>query len=159
MTLFPHTVAGCAVGAFMPTLGWSIVGGALSHLGLDFIPHWEPDISKTGFSKSKPVTKLFYGMLFLIDLSLSLLLLIIVHQNINMLSGGLAGILLDIDNFLQYKYESFPLLSKIGIPIHDEKSGWHGKTKFLPGMLTQIGVVVIGLWLLVTRLNFFQTLK
>lgn len=146
MTTIPHVIAGAAVGSLAPNLPVAIAVGFFSHFVLDFIPHWDPlfDKNPKRFSRNK----LIFIFLLAVDLGISFAILVYLFEHPQMFLGGIAGILPDVDNFLQYKLRGFPLLSKIGINIHDGNSLWHNNTKFIYAVFTQGIVTLIGLYII-----------
>lgn len=154
MTIFPHTIVGAVVGSISPNVIVAIFGGAASHIVLDFIPHWEPKLTKGKFSDKPLIKRVVILSLVAVDIWLSIVLLWLMRDYPLMVVGGVCGAALDIDNFLQFKFKEFPLLSRIGIRVHNEGSKWHGKASFIPGMTTQLSVAIAGL--LAIYLQLFQ---
>ncbi|OGE31516.1 hypothetical protein A2631_00125 [Candidatus Daviesbacteria bacterium RIFCSPHIGHO2_01_FULL_44_29] len=152
MSIFPHTVAGAVAGSFFDNPIAGGMAGFVSHLLMDMVPHWEPDI----YDKKNRERKVLMGILLLIDLSLGILVLIFVSPNPAAFWGGLVGAATDADNFLQMKFKSFPLLSKIGIKTHDyENHGrWHGQiSNPVLGMIGPVIVAFGGLFYLFLKLH------
>jgi hypothetical protein len=143
MSFLPHTITGAVVGAFMPHPIASFLGGFASHLVLDFIPHYDPELSsKNGKPKSKAI-KIYYTSVISVDFLCSVAILLFLIPFPSMFFGALGGILPDIDNFLQWRFKQFPLLSKIGIPVHDLSGTWmHNQLKFHPTINFLLGVLM-----------------
>lgn len=141
MSFLPHTITGAVVGSLFQNPGMSFLSGAVSHLVLDFIPHFDPDL-KPGRKKTKQ-EKLFVTSVIILDFSLSCLVLVLLLPFPNLFLGGLGGMLPDVDNFLQHKFKAFPLLSRIGIPVHDLKGSWmHHQLKFDQKINFLLGIVM-----------------
>lgn len=151
MSILPHVVAGAVAGSLTENPFIAFLTGSLTHLLLDYIPHYDPQVGK----KAKPSAgkKKFHKIILWIDLLTSLVLLILFLPSPNLFWGGIGGAIPDLDNFLQYRYPVFPLLSRIGIPVHDEGTSWHNKLHFksefinlILGIIVQTIVVVSGIW-------------
>lgn len=135
MTAITHVSAGAAIGSFMPSPITSAGVGFLSHLLLDFIPHWDPKVippNQAGFRK------ILGPILLVIDLSVAVLILVLLIPYPTMFWGGLIGGIVDLDNFMH-------LLSRLGINVHVEGSKWHNSSSFLVGLITQ-GVTTFIAW-------------
>lgn len=140
MSILPHVTTGAAFGSLTPDPLLASTLGFVSHFVIDFIPHWDPELSR-----SMPIwKKILYPILLLTDLSLGLLVLALLYNYPNMFWGGLVGSLLDFDNF-------FGILSKLGLPIHEGGSKWHKTTTFLKGVITQGLVTILGLIFIYSR--------
>lgn len=148
MSIYPHTVAGAVAGSFFESPVLAALAGAASHFVLDFIPHFDPDVSR---NHSMPkLKKTIVSVVIAVDILIGLAALWVLKGHVNLIAGGLAGPLVDLDNFLQYRFKFFPLLSKIGLTIHDEGSRWHKKLNtgsflldFLIGVSLQ-GIIFLG---------------
>lgn len=97
--------------------------------------------------------KLLFYFLLAVDLGVSVAILILVLPYPNMFIGAIAGALPDLDNLLQYKFKQFPLLSRIGITIHDGNNYWHRNTTFLKAVFTQGIVTIVGLTILYLKIS------
>lgn len=151
MTAIPHVITGAAIGALSPNPAVAIAGGFFSHFVLDFIPHWDPSFDRKNpkrFSRNK----LLFIFLLVIDLGISFAILVSLFKYPQIFLGGIAGILPDVDNFLQHILRGFPLLSKVGITIHDDNSLWHNNTKFIYAVFTQGIVTLIGSYIIYLKL-------
>ncbi len=156
MSIFPHTVAGAVAGSFFESPLLAGLAGAASHFVLDFIPHFDPDVSR---SHSMPgFKKTIVSCVIAVDILIGLSVLWLLKGHLNLIAGGLAGPLVDLDNFLQYRFKVFPLLSKIGLTIHDEGSPWHKKLHtgsflldFLIGVSLQLAIFFGGLFYLAQK--------
>lgn len=137
MTILPHVAAGAVLGSFLPNILTSIIGGAVSHIVVDMLPHWDPTLKHLSNPK-----KLLYAGLLLLDLSLSLGLLVFLLPFPTMFWGGLFGGLVDLENFLHLHW-----LEKIGIKTHAAKGTWQTQVSFWPGIISQ--AVFTGLMLVV----------
>lgn len=137
MTILPHVAFGAAVGSLIPNPYLASGAGFISHFVLDFIPHWDPNLRN--LSKRR---KIFYGMLFLIDLCLSVTLLWFLKDYKNIFFAGLIGALVDLENFYHF------------IPIHDSrKTFWHRRTTPLWGLFNQSWVTGFSLLFLIYSLH------
>lgn len=138
MSIFPHVVAGAAVGSVMPNLPLAVTGGIISHIIVDLIPHWDPQ----SFRKTTIFQKLIYGVALFADLSVSLIFLWFVFQYPNLFWGGLLGALTDLENFLHLGW-----FEKIGIKIDSstKKGGWQTQTGVIWGTFTQSVVIAASL--------------
>lgn len=156
MSIFPHTVAGAVAGSFFENPLLAALAGGASHFVLDFIPHFDPDVSR---SHSMPrLKKTIVSCVIAVDILIGLAALWILKGHFNLIAGGLAGPMVDLDNFLQYKFKAFPLLSKIGLTVHDEGSSWHKKLHtgsflldFLIGVSLQLAIFFGGLVYLASK--------
>lgn len=156
MSILPHTITGAVIGSFTTNSMLAFLYGVITHLILDFIPHYDPDLRT---HRKKPlIVKLFYIFALTVDISLSLVILYYLIKYPNLFWGAIGGIIPDVDNFLQYRFKIFPLLSKIGIPIHNQGTSWHNKLKFKPGFLNviigalmQAVICLIGLLIIYAR--------
>lgn len=153
MTTIPHVIAGAAIGALSPSPVVAIAGGFLSHFVLDFIPHWDPLFNKDHPGRFQR-NKLLFAFLLFIDLGVSVIILLLIFQYPNMFIAAVVGTLPDLDHFLQYKFKQFPLLSKIGITIHDCNSFWHKNTTFIKAVFTQGIVTIVGLTILYLKISY-----
>ena|SRR5258708_11593119 len=160
MSILPHTVAGAVAGSFFDNPILAGLAGGVSHLVLDAIPHFDPPISKR---KAMPrFIKTLVTLVILVDLLLGLFVLWLLKGHANLVVGGIIGPAVDLDNFLQYRFLKgpFPLISKIGIKIHDEGSNWHHKLQFksflvnlILGVILQLAVTLAGLFYLNYKFN------
>ena len=153
MTFFTHAVAGAAVGSFIPNPWLAGIAGFISHYVLDFIPHWDP-IVYGDYPKSR---KTLYGLLLLLDILLAIIVLIMVSPWPNLFVGAVFGILVDVDNFLQYQNKFhpnwFPITHTLfKINAHQEGSRWHSMTNMYLGLFNQSWVTLLGLIVLAWQL-------
>ncbi len=155
MSFLPHVIIGSVVGGLSPNVGIAVLGGAASHLVLDFIPHWDP-VDGHNPKPIKPLFKLVFGVLLLIDILLAVGVLILVFPSPRHFWGGVAAAAVDIDNFLQFiktKNKIFPLLSKLGLTAHEAGSRWHSMTNIYFGLFNQGWVTLLGLIILYFQLQ------
>lgn len=153
MSILPHAVFGALVGSLFDNPILSGVAGAVSHVVLDMVPHFDPSISKS--KKLNPIKKKIITAIIAVDVGTALIVLWFLRGHLNLFAGGLMGPMMDVDNFLQYKSRYFPLVAKLGITIHTEGNPWHQKlhfkspiVNFILGVILQTAVVTIGLYLL-----------
>lgn len=135
MTAITHVSAGAAIGSFMPHPALSVAAGFLSHLVLDFIPHWDPQVIPP---KQAGFRKILGPILLVIDLSAAALILVLLMPYPTMFWGGLIGGIVDLDNLIH-------LLSRLGINVHVAGSKWHNSSSFLVGLITH-GVTTLIAW-------------
>ncbi len=155
MSFLPHVIIGSVVGGSSPNIAVAVAGGVISHLVLDFIPHWDP-VDGHNPKPIKPYLKGFYLLLLLIDILLALVVLAFVFHSPRHFWGGVAAAAVDIDNFLQYfktKNKLFPILSKIGLTAHEAGSRWHSMTNVWFGLFNQSWVTLLGLIILYYQLK------
>lgn len=158
MSILPHAIAGAVAGSFFENPVLAGLAGIGSHVVLDFIPHFDPEIKKN--KKLKSVLKFVVWFVVIVEIIIVSLAFQYFRHYPSIIIGGLCGVLVDIDNFLQYKYPKsslFPILSKIGIKTHDPDTSWHHKLKFhsvinfFLGALIEGVVVVLGLGFLLFK--------
>lgn len=158
MVLSPHIIVGASLAnllTFNPLIAFFI--GFISHFLLDAIPHWDYEIKFINNNEDKLKKELNLNKNFKIDLlkiGLDFLLGLIVlsffidGQNLYiLLFGALGGIFPDLLQVLYYKFKVEPLksLQKFHVVfIHSDLF----KFKIIPGILTQIFVVIISIFLL-----------
>lgn len=133
MSILPHTIAGAVAGSFFTNPLLAALAGGVSHFVLDFIPHFDPDIRKT--KKMAKYDKAIVTSIVVFETITALVILSFFINHTNILLGGLAGPMVDVDNFLQYarfnkRLRLFPLLSKLGITAHEDGSRLHNKLSF-----------------------------
>ena len=140
MSILPHTITGAVVGSFLPHPAAAFLGGVASHLVLDFIPHYDPDLS--GKTKPSKRRKLYYTSVIALDFFCAFVVLFFLLPFPNLFFGGLGGMLPDIDGLLQFKFPRWtPILSRVGIPVHSRDGSWmHNKLKFSHAINFLIGV-------------------
>ncbi len=141
MSILPHVAVGASVGYFTSNIPEAIGGGYISHLVLDFLPHWDPNVRDKNMPRWR---KILYIILFLIDLSLGLGLLWLLRSDPNMMVGGFVGAFTDLDNFLH-------LSQKIGIKTHVTGSGWQTQVGVVYGLSSQCIVTLLALYFLYVR--------
>lgn len=140
MSILPHTITGAVVGSFLDNPALAFFGGVASHYLLDYIPHYDPDLRKK--HKLSKQQKIYYGSVMLVDVVCSLIVLSFLFPFPNLFWGGVGGAVVDVDNFLQFKFKHFPLQRKLGITAHSEGSRWHNKLKFSPRTNLLVGVAM-----------------
>lgn len=160
MSILPHTVAGAVAGSYFNNPILAGAAGILSHFLLDLIPHFDPPLSKT--KPMKKLVKKLVTLVICVDVLISLLILWLFQGHNNVIIGGVMGPLVDVDNLLQYGFPNspFPLISKLGITIHNPGSKLHRKLHFKSflvnltlGIILQLIVSILGLWFLSWKLN------
>lgn len=141
---------GSVAGSFTPNVWAASAAGVASHFVLDYIPHWDPIVN----GQIPRGRKVLYALLLLSDILLSVVVLVWVYQYPIMFWGGVAGAVVDIDNFLQYWFpNTFPILYQVfKIDAHQEGSKWHKMTNAWLGLFNQGWVTVIGLLVLYLEL-------
>jgi len=156
MILTTHSIVGAGVASLVttnPILGFFV--GFLSHYVLDAIPHWDYKLLSYEKSEDGKTENLYIGKNFYYDLlrifrdiafGLLITLLFLWDKNFSsfplLFSGAIGGIMPDALQlvYLKYKKQPLVLLHKIHNYFHT-KINW--KNKPLPGLLTQIIVILI----------------
>lgn len=148
MLELPHALVGAAIATKIPNPFISIPLAFLSHLLLDFIPHWNPGLYTETKKYGKPTkqsTWIVIGdtTLSLIGgLSLASLVLPNVKHTITIVLACFAAVLLDVIEgpyfFLNLRH---PLLKK----IIEFQHRYQGRAKLIPGLAIQGVVAVLGI--------------
>lgn len=139
MSILPHVLTGAALGSFLPNVPLSLAGGVGSHIILDFLPHWDPHLSR----KNPAWKKTLHGFLLFLDIGLSLIVLALVFNYPTAFWGGFLGGLTDLDCFLKLGW-----LKKLGIKTHVEGSNWQTPTNLFFGLFNQSMVAALSLFVL-----------
>lgn len=147
----PHTILGATIAAKIPNPLIALPLALLSHLLLDQIPHWNPDLGgevrKYGRVSSRS------NLIILADVVLSLgfgfwiasqALPNLAKAAVIILASFMAVVLDVIEGFHFFLGVEQPLLKRLINFQHEHQK----RVPFLPGVLTQIFVILLSLYIL-----------
>lgn len=134
MTILPHVLVGAAVASYTNNIPVAVVAGITSHFIIDYIPHYNPPMRRKDI-------KLWVGLTYFVEYAVSAVILYFLARTPAIFWGAVAGMLVDIDNFIH-------ILEKVGVRIHSFGSVWHRTTSVRKGLFNETVVIIVGsIWL------------